>query len=53
MGVLNRTLPSVLLFAGAFDPREADLDAEGLQRGPTPDRLVDNEDSLLEATAAA
>ena len=41
---------SVWVHLGAFGPKRALLDDEGVPVGPPPGELVDNEDSLLDAT---
>jgi carboxypeptidase C (cathepsin A) len=41
---------SVWVHLGAFGPKRALLDDEGMPVGPPPGELVDNEDSLLDAT---
>ena len=41
---------SVWVHLGAFGPKRAELDAEGMPLGPPPGRLVPNEYSLIDAT---
>jgi carboxypeptidase C (cathepsin A) len=41
---------SVWVHLGAFGPKRALLDEEGMPVGPPPGELVDNEDALLDAT---
>ena len=41
---------SVWVHLGAFGPKRAALDDEGLPLGPPPGRLIDNEYSVLDAT---
>ena len=41
---------SVWVHLGAFGPKKALLDAEGMPLGPPPGKLVDNPDSLLDVT---
>ena len=41
---------SVWVHLGAFGPKKAELDDEGMPLGPPPGRLVDNEHSVLDVT---
>jgi len=41
---------AVWVHLGAFGPKRAALDPEGMPSGPPPGHLVDNEDSVLDAT---
>jgi len=41
---------AVWVHLGAFGPKRAALDPEGMPAGPPPGHLVDNEDSVLDAT---